>query len=59
MALGIPDYVTVIKEPMDITTLGKNLEDGKYSRIPTKTDNENDEDEENDHPVYRMLYGPF
>lgn len=45
---------------MDISTLAKNLADGKYSRIPPKSDDV--EDEENpvaDHPVYKMAYGPF
>ena len=45
---------------MDISTLARNLEEGKYSRIPPKT--ATDEDEENpiaDAPVYKMVYGPF
>ena len=63
IALGIPDYHTVIKEPMDISTLAENLGDGKYSRIPPKpVDQGNaneDEDDGTNHPVYRMAYGPF
>jgi hypothetical protein len=45
---------------MDISTLARNLEEGKYSRIPPKSDDY--EDQENpiaDHPVYKMAYGPF
>jgi len=60
IALGIPDYATVVKNPMDISTLLKNLEEGKYSRIPPKPLHTNDDEEEGtDHPVYRMAYGPF
>ncbi len=60
IALGIPDYATVVKNPMDISTLLKNLEEGKYSRIPPKPLHANDDEEEGtDHPVYRMAYGPF
>ncbi|KAA3680711.1 E1A/CREB-binding protein [Paragonimus westermani] len=29
--LNIPDYFKVIKEPMDLTTIRNNLEDGKYN----------------------------
>lgn len=45
---------------MDISTLQKNLEEGKYSRIPPRSD-EVDEEENPaaDHPVYKMVYGPF
>ncbi|VDP85670.1 unnamed protein product [Echinostoma caproni] len=31
VVLHIPDYFQVIKEPMDLTTIRNNLEDGKYS----------------------------
>ncbi|VEL09512.1 unnamed protein product [Protopolystoma xenopodis] len=31
VALHIPDYPQVIKEPMDLTTIRNNLEDGKYA----------------------------
>ncbi|KAL7504504.1 hypothetical protein ACHAXN_002145 [Cyclotella atomus] len=60
VALQLPDYFDVIKRPMDISTLARNLEEGKYSRIPPKSDDY--EDQENpiaDHPVYKMAYGPF
>ena len=60
IALGIPDYTTVVKTPMDISTLLKNLEDGKYSRIPPKPMGQDDiEEDGTDHPVYKMAYGPF
>ena len=28
--LGIPDYFTIIKRPMDLSTIRKNLDEGKY-----------------------------
>lgn len=60
VALGIPDYLTVIKHPMDISTLAQNLEEGKYSRIPPSRSNGEGADEDGtDHPAYRMAYGPF
>jgi len=60
IALGIPEYASMIKDPMDISTLAKNLGDGKYSRIPPSDNNaEDDEDDGTDTPVYRMAYGPF
>ncbi|CAL8088588.1 unnamed protein product [Calicophoron daubneyi] len=31
VVLHIPDYFQVVKEPMDLTTIRNNLEDGKYS----------------------------
>lgn len=31
IALGIPDYFSVVKEPMDLSTINKNLESGVYS----------------------------
>lgn len=63
-ALGIPDYPKVIKFPMDISTLTKNLEEGKYSRMPPPTCGKNintdeEEEDETNTPVYRMAYGPF
>lgn len=36
VALNIPTYFSIIKEPMDISTLQQNLENGVYSRIPVK-----------------------
>jgi len=60
IALGIPDYFQVIKNPMDISTLAKNLEAGKYSRIPPKSpDDVVEENDFDNHPVYKMAYGPF
>lgn len=64
IALGIPEYPTIIKFPMDISTLAQNLEEGKYSRIhpTTRRFDTNTEEEEEDWtytPVYRMAYGPF
>ena len=60
IALGIPDYPNVVKNPMDVSTLMINLEEGKYSRIsPRPLDANDDEEEGTDHPVYRMAYGPF
>lgn len=45
---------------MDISTLARNLEEGKYSLIPPKTaTNEVEENPLADAPVYKMLYGPF
>jgi bromodomain-containing factor 1 len=32
VALGIPDYFTVIKQPMDLSTIRKKLDTGAYSR---------------------------
>ena len=31
-ALGLHDYHTVIKRPMDLTTVGRNFEKGKYRK---------------------------
>jgi len=60
IALGIFDYPNVVKNPMDVSTLLKNLQEGTYSRIPPKPLHANDDEEEGtDHPVYRMAYGPF
>jgi len=59
IALGIPEYPSVIKNPMDISTLEKNLKEGKYSRIPPQTSAGADEEDGTDTPVYRMAYGPF
>uniref|UniRef100_A0A7S4RVN0 Bromo domain-containing protein n=1 Tax=Ditylum brightwellii TaxID=49249 RepID=A0A7S4RVN0_9STRA len=54
VALEVPDYLDVIKHPMDVSTLAKNLEDGKYSRISL-----DDIDDEDIGPVEIMLTGPF
>jgi hypothetical protein len=45
----------------DVSTLEKNLLDGKYSRIrPSKKDPDDaDEGDGTDHPVHRMVYGDF
>ena len=52
VALGIPTYFTVVKNPMDISTLEKKLEKGIYSNIPPSSTNGSS-------PVARMLSGPF
>ena len=31
--MGIPDYPNIIKNPMDLSTLKKNLLKGKYSEL--------------------------
>lgn len=63
IALGIPDYLQVIKEPMDVGTLERELVGGIYSRIPPKqSTNDIDEEYEEegaDSPIYQMAYGPF
>jgi len=52
VALNVPTYFDVIKNPMDISTLAKRLEHGQYSNIPpTQTTGRS--------PVSRMLNGPF
>ena len=50
VALGIPTYFTIVKRPMDISTLEANLEKGLYSTIVTPTGKT---------AVARMLNGPF
>ena len=52
IALNVPTYPQIVKNPMDISTLSEKLENGNYSRIPSgqtvgKT------------PIARMLNGPF
>ena len=52
VALNVPTYPQIVKNPMDISTLSDKLENGNYSRIPSgqtvgKT------------PISRMLNGPF
>ncbi|KAL9184848.1 hypothetical protein ACHAXT_002625 [Thalassiosira profunda] len=60
VALGIPDYFAVISHPMDISTLEANLAEGKYSRLPPRpNDDDAEEREGHDSPVYRMVWGPF
>jgi hypothetical protein len=52
VTLNIPDYFDIVKYPMDISTLSKNLEKGFYSKIaPGKTFGRT--------AVARMLNGPF
>lgn len=52
VALKIPTYFSVIKHPMDISTLASNLEKGLYSKIPPGQSVGRS-------PVARMLNGPF
>jgi hypothetical protein len=52
VALNIPTYFSVIKNPMDISTLSANLESGKYSTIPPNQTRGRTS-------VTRMLNGPF
>ncbi|GAX12049.1 hypothetical protein FisN_8Lh149 [Fistulifera solaris] len=52
VALNIPTYFSVIKNPMDISTLSANLESGKYSTIPPNQARGRTS-------VARMLNGPF
>lgn len=30
LSLGIPDYLEIVKQPMDLSTIKNKLEDGKY-----------------------------
>lgn len=61
VALNILDYPTKIKEPMDISTLEKNLEDGKYGGNHIKYSFGDDADPEDwkENPIYKMVLGPF
>eukprot|EP00980_Cylindrotheca_fusiformis_P002470 scaffold584_cov132-Cylindrotheca_fusiformis.AAC.23 len=52
VALNIPHYHDVIKNPMDVSTLSEKLENGHYSSIPPGQANGRS-------PVSRMLNGPF
>lgn len=52
IALQIPQYFQVVKQPMDLSTLNKKLENGEYSRFALSETIGNT-------PVARMLNGPF
>jgi len=52
VALNIPNYFSVIKNPMDVTTLSERLENGHYSSVPPGQSSLKS-------PVARMLNGPF
>jgi hypothetical protein len=52
VALQIPTYFSVVKHPMDISTLSANLSKGVYSKIPPGQNVGRS-------PVARMLNGPF
>lgn len=52
IALKIPEYLHIIKSPMDISTLERNLENGKYSNIPLS-------EAKGRTAIARMLNGPF
>jgi hypothetical protein len=52
IALNVPTYHQVIKNPMDISTLEEKLQNGHYSRIPSGQS-------EWQTPASRMLNGPF
>ena len=52
VALGVPHYFDIIKEPMDVSTLLKKLESGRYATIPPHMTVGRS-------PTCRMLKGPF
>mmetsp|Transcript_6715 Transcript_6715/g.19384 ORF Transcript_6715/g.19384 Transcript_6715/m.19384 type:complete len:1435 (+) Transcript_6715:359-4663(+) len=52
VALGIPTYPDIVKNPMDVSTMVQKLEQGAYSSIPPGRSMGNS-------PVCRMLNGPF
>jgi len=52
VALKIPTDFSIVKHPMDISTLSANLEKGLYSKIPPGQNVGRS-------PVARMLNGPF
>ncbi|RKP06867.1 Bromodomain-containing protein, partial [Thamnocephalis sphaerospora] len=33
IALGIPDYVQIVKNPMDFSTIGQKLDTGRYTSL--------------------------
>jgi hypothetical protein len=52
VALNIPSYPLIVKNPMDISTMREKLENGQYSNVlPGETKGIN--------PVSKMLNGPF
>ena len=52
VALNIPSYPEMVKNPMDVSTLEANLENEQYSRIPSGQSIGHT-------PVSKMLNGPF
>ncbi|CAJ1954706.1 unnamed protein product [Cylindrotheca closterium] len=52
VALNIPNYFSVIKNPMDVSTLSEKLENGHYSSVPPGQSSLKS-------PTARMLNGPF
>jgi hypothetical protein len=52
VALGVPQYFNIVKHPMDVSTLLKKLQSGKYANIPPSQ-------AKGRNPVTRMLNGPF
>jgi hypothetical protein len=52
VALNIPNYSDVVKNPMDVSTLADKFENGHYSNIPPGQATGRS-------PVSRMLNGPF
>lgn len=52
VALNVPQYLDIVKHPMDVSTLSKKLGSGVYSNIPPS-------ENAGRSPVARMLNGPF
>lgn len=52
VALNIPTYFDIIKNPMDITTVSEKLENGEYSKVPSNK-------AVGRSTTSRMLNGPF